>query len=301
MNKYEVFEYQLRDGGVNSVVDTLLIMSKYALAGRDNLRIILLTRKLMIGVDENNQYEEARRIFDFVKNEIRYIADPLGHEMIISPDKLLQIKQGDCDDKATITAAMLLSVGIPARFVAIHRPSKKSFSHVYCEANIFGKWLPMDATTKQSKFGVAPIAIEKIIMPAETYALKSKHGVTMKYNVNQGDIEYIEIPDNVVGVVSKTNALGDFDINKALNSALNVINGIGNVMQSVSEKAGAAGTAIKGTVPKDQQALEDKLKKLQQAKDSAKQTTEWYKSPATWLTVGGIVGLSLVVLMLPKK
>ena len=196
---------------------------------------------------------------------------------------------------------MLLSVGIPARFVAIHRPSKSSFSHVYCEANILGQWIPMDATTKLSKFGVPPIAIQKIIMPAETYALKSKNGVTMKYNVNQGDIEYIEIPDNVVKAVSKTNALGDFDINKVLNSALNVINGIGNVMNTISEKTGTVSTTIKGTVPQNQEELNKRLQEYTQAHNSAKQTVEWYKSPATWLTVGGIVALSMIVLMLPKK
>lgn len=298
-----MYEYNLRDGGDNTVVDTLLLMSKYALIGRDNLRIILLTRKITQTAKENDKLEEARRIYEFVKKKIKYISDPLGHEMIVAPNEMLEIRQGDCDGKCTLIAAMLFSIGIPARFVAIQRPAKKSFSHVYVEAEVFGKWIPMDASGQYNQFGIAPPSVKKITMPAQTYALKNKNGVTMKYDINRNDIEYIEIPDNVAKTLSDYNlsALSGFNINEALNSGFNIINSIGNVLGNVAETTGAASAAIGTTVPQDQAALEKKLKELAELKRSAEQTTKWYNSPATWLTVGGVGLLSVLILLLPKN
>lgn len=85
----------------------------------------------------------------FVRDQIRYIADPVDLELVASPEKTLEYGQGDCDDKSTLLAALLESIGHPARFVAIGL-NGQPFSHVLVETRINNTgndrrdWLPLE-------------------------------------------------------------------------------------------------------------------------------------------------------------
>lgn len=65
------------------------------------------------------------------------MADPHDAELIRAPDRQLQelacrgYLVGDCDDAATLGAALLYSLGIPAQFVVIRMPWEEDFSHVF--------------------------------------------------------------------------------------------------------------------------------------------------------------------------
>lgn len=53
---------------------------------------------------------------------------------------------GDCDDKAILAGAGLLSLGVPVRIVtASYRPDGE-MQHTYLEVFFQGQWLPFDAT-----------------------------------------------------------------------------------------------------------------------------------------------------------
>lgn len=56
--------------------------------------------------------------------------------------------EGDCDDIATLSAALLLVAGYRSvRFVAIiYTPGKDSFEHVYVEVYEAGQWRTVDLT-----------------------------------------------------------------------------------------------------------------------------------------------------------
>ena len=94
---------------------------------------------------------EASRIFYFVRDKIRYVKDPSGLEMLHTPAILLQIKAGDCDDKAILAAALLLSIGHRVRFVAIGL-APGQFSHVWLQDFLNGKWVDLE-TTEPVEFG----------------------------------------------------------------------------------------------------------------------------------------------------
>lgn len=54
---------------------------------------------------------------------------------------------GDCDDVATLGAALLCAIGIPVRFKAILRAPAGHFTHVFLEFQVQnGDWLLIDTT-----------------------------------------------------------------------------------------------------------------------------------------------------------
>ncbi len=101
---------------------------------------------------------EIERLWRFVRDQIRYVRDVHGVETVQTPERTLQIGQGDCDDKATLLAAMLESIGHPARYVALaFQPS--NFSHVLVETKVGrgprATWIAME-TTELKPFGWYP-------------------------------------------------------------------------------------------------------------------------------------------------
>lgn len=88
----------------------------------------------------------------FLGREVRLIGEP--DEMLIAPNRLLEmIHEGrgfaDCDDVAMLAAALLLSIGIPARFKAVCRdPQAGHFRHVFTEYKLsdLEPWRPLDPT-----------------------------------------------------------------------------------------------------------------------------------------------------------
>lgn len=99
--------------------------------------------------------EQARLLFQFVRDQIRYLGDVNGVETIQAPDVTLSLGYGDCDDKATLLAALLESIGHPARFVAVGFGAPGEFDHVFLETKIGSDWIPMETTVDDAPMGWA--------------------------------------------------------------------------------------------------------------------------------------------------
>lgn len=74
---------------------------------------------LVSGLPARKWFSEIDALHQFVRDQIRYVRDPEGYELVQTPEKTLENGQGDCDDKATLLAALLKSLGHPARFIAV--------------------------------------------------------------------------------------------------------------------------------------------------------------------------------------
>jgi transglutaminase-like putative cysteine protease len=86
---------------------------------------------------------ELSTLHAFVRDSIRYVKDPVGLELVQAPERTLDIAQGDCDDKSTLLAALLMSTGHPARFTAVGF-NDRPYSHVLVEARSGIRWIPME-------------------------------------------------------------------------------------------------------------------------------------------------------------
>lgn len=97
-------------------------------------------------VPQKDWMGEIRAIFNYVRDEIRYTKDVAGLETLQTPLVTLQDAVGDCDDKSTLLASLLESVGHPTRFVAVGYTAPREYSHVYVETRVGTRWIPLDAT-----------------------------------------------------------------------------------------------------------------------------------------------------------
>lgn len=107
------------------------------------------------GARAHQPLAEARAIFRYVRDRVRFTQDPIGTEWVQSPRVTLETLSGDCDDMATLTAAMLRSVGIPSRFraVAVDRSRPRSFSHVLTIARLQGRDVALDPIYHSNELG----------------------------------------------------------------------------------------------------------------------------------------------------
>lgn len=76
--------------------------------------------------------ETAKKIFDFLKNDMRYVAD--GEQQVIKlPSALLRKKVGDCKSFSLLTASILENLNIPYKFVYASYNSNPIPAHVYVQ------------------------------------------------------------------------------------------------------------------------------------------------------------------------
>lgn len=89
---------------------------------------------------------EVSAVFRYVRDHIRYTRDVAGLETLQIPTVTMDDAAGDCDDKSTLLASLLESIGHPTRFVAVGYTKPGEYSHVYVETRIGPRWVPLDAT-----------------------------------------------------------------------------------------------------------------------------------------------------------
>jgi len=122
-------------------------------------------------------FKQARRIYEYVRDEITYIHDPLGVEEVRAPEVTMKLSAGDCDDKAVLLAAMLTCIGFKACFFIADTDNDKYPDHVYTgvylpdapesykpfpekrlsDGKNFHDWIPLDPTYEDSDFGIIPV------------------------------------------------------------------------------------------------------------------------------------------------
>ncbi len=109
------------------------------------------------GAQGHDPMTQITALFEFVRDRIMFIGDVHGVETLQSPAVTLRFGAGDCDDRATLLAALILSVGIPAdlRFrVIAGNPSRPGeFSHVYVTVSMRGRRVALDPTYRSNAVG----------------------------------------------------------------------------------------------------------------------------------------------------
>lgn len=133
---------------------TLNLMSKLVKQYKSNIKIRTLAANLTKRILQKDWKSEVKAIQKYVGYEIRYTKDIRGVETIQDPVFTLENGYGDCDDKSTLTAALLEAIGHPTRFVACGF-NGGLLSHVYVETKIGDKWVGVE-TTEQVGLGWIP-------------------------------------------------------------------------------------------------------------------------------------------------
>ena len=117
----------------------------------------------------SSDYEKAKKIYEFVAKNIRYVAieyGDSGHEPHYANDIFIN-KYGDCKDQAILLAAMLKFVGLKGYPVLIPTRSiypidenfpSASFNHAICAVEVGEELIFMDPTAETTAFNNIPLA-----------------------------------------------------------------------------------------------------------------------------------------------
>lgn len=147
--------------GVAGVRATLAHMVRFARQYKKDVGVGTLARQLVERVpgsaNAKNYAEFIRELHRFVRDQIRYVPDIRGVETLQTPVRTLQIRTGDCDDKATLLAALLASIGFATRFVALAY-NDGPYSHVLTEVKLANRWIPLETIIDGMDAGVYPVS-----------------------------------------------------------------------------------------------------------------------------------------------
>ena len=131
-------------------------------AGIRDPRMIVRNQALAIvkGVRQKDFTGEIQAIYDWVRDNIRFVRDIRGIETVAHPARTLEIGQGDCDDQAVLISALLETLSHPTRFVAVgFQPGV--LSHVFTETRMRDRWVPLETTVDGAYIGWYPPRIRE--------------------------------------------------------------------------------------------------------------------------------------------
>lgn len=108
---------------------------------------------------------QLRAVFDYLVKHVRFVADPQGVESVRHPDQMLNeifrtgTAAGDCDDLATLGAALLRAMGFAACLVVVSARASGEFHHVLFGARLGASLITLDP--QQRMFNVLPASITR--------------------------------------------------------------------------------------------------------------------------------------------
>lgn len=143
-------------GGFKGTERTIQHMRKLVDEGKLDPLVVLTAQRIVKGVDRRDYPAQARAIFNFVKDGVSYVRDPVDVEVVKSPGLTLKTRTGDCDDQAVLFSALAESVGIRSAFKAIKADPRYpgEFTHVYSLVMLPGKgWVPADTIVPRAQLG----------------------------------------------------------------------------------------------------------------------------------------------------
>jgi transglutaminase-like putative cysteine protease len=112
---------------------TIKEMRRLALAAQTHWPLRQIVEKTCRHLRQKDYLSELVALYYFVCQRVRYQRDPLTVELVKTPEATLRTGVGDCDDMATLLAALALLSGAKARFVTVGFRRRGPFTHVYCE------------------------------------------------------------------------------------------------------------------------------------------------------------------------
>lgn len=98
---------------------------------------------------------EIAALYRWVRDHIRYRFDPRGVEWLQSPARTVKERAGDCDDIATLLAALIGSLGHPWRFRTVGA-SKNVQQHVGVQAWDRKRWIDVDPVLEPPQVTTSP-------------------------------------------------------------------------------------------------------------------------------------------------
>jgi hypothetical protein len=145
--------------GVAGIRTTTAIMRQMVNEWRTDPRMVSAARNIVFLEPAKDEESEARAIFRFMQDRIRYVRDVLNVETVATPLATLRTRSGDCDDHVALMATLLEAIGFPTRFVVTGYEQPEVYEHVYLQVLVNGQWVSADSTEPDAFGWEAPDAV----------------------------------------------------------------------------------------------------------------------------------------------
>ncbi len=124
--------------------DTKDIVRTILHADRQMSQFVLPSVEMLRGA---TQKDTLRNVFEFVRDNITYVPDRPGFEVVRSPGYLMQSRVGDCKSFAILTAALVKALGFKYAYRFTGSTPTGPINHVYLVAfTSDGQEVVMDST-----------------------------------------------------------------------------------------------------------------------------------------------------------
>jgi len=136
----------------------------YAYIKPNDPMIKQIANKIATLACDGNQVCQSKAIYYFVRDNIEYVADPLGLEYFEDPKELLVTKGGDCESGTMLLASLLGAIGVNYELVFIP-------NHVFLKIKLnkalkrykIDEHVYLDWTCKSCEFGELPLSDKRYI------------------------------------------------------------------------------------------------------------------------------------------
>jgi hypothetical protein len=162
---------------------TIHRMQDMVTLGKREFSVRKLIQKFIFSCSPKDYFCYCQAAHNFCRDQIRYVFDPNGVELIENPARILESRVADCDSIVILMAALCEQMGFPCRFVTIKADKERpdDFSHVFLEVKIPGRgWTGSDPTQPTREFGWEPgPEYERQTWPASKDEPESREGDDM--------------------------------------------------------------------------------------------------------------------------
>lgn len=141
--------------GKRGILQTVKVMRDLVEQYKQDPQIRSTALSLVAMCPEKDPLAEIGAVFRFVRDSIRYTMDIYDVETLHTPDVVLEIGQGDCDDKSVLLASLLESIGYETAF-KVTGYNGPDFEHVYVFVRGYGVAAHLDATEPEDMGWEAP-------------------------------------------------------------------------------------------------------------------------------------------------
>jgi transglutaminase-like putative cysteine protease len=142
------------DLGALQTLDAMRGLSRAALTDPAVIETAAAVVRTVTPRDQRGQFQALR---SWLASRFRFLPDPRGVELLRTPRYMLDriaedgTVHADCDDAATLGAALALVIGLPARFVAVGFRARGPLSHVFTEVLTPEGWRELDVTRPSNR------------------------------------------------------------------------------------------------------------------------------------------------------
>ena len=139
---------------------SIKVMREAVIKGLKDPETRLLASCIIGHCDGRHDLCEITAIWDFVQQNVKYVADPRLVDTFQTLRRTLQLGFGDCDDMAIADATLLEAIGFQTYFRVVETKGAGNWNHVYACVGVPKRAptskLPLDHTLLNAEPGVQP-------------------------------------------------------------------------------------------------------------------------------------------------